>query len=99
VEAIEKIPPPRDIKGIRSFLGHAGFYKRFIRNFSKIARPLTNLLQKDVRFKFDEKCLTSFNILKQALLKAPIIQPSNWKEPFDLLCEVSHESVGATLCQ
>ena len=73
VEAIEKIPPPRDIKGIRSFLGHAGFYRKFIRNFFKIARPLTNLLQKYVCFKFDENYLIAFNILKQALLKAPMI--------------------------
>ena len=48
VDAIEKIPCPKDIKGIRSFLGHAGFYRRFIKDFSKISRPLTNLLQKDV---------------------------------------------------
>ena len=44
IEAIEKLPPPRDVKGIRSFLGHAGFYRRFIKNFSKVSRPLTNLL-------------------------------------------------------
>ena len=48
VDAIEKMPCPKDIKGIRSFLGHAGFYRRFIKDFSKISRPLTNLLQKDV---------------------------------------------------
>jgi hypothetical protein len=73
LEAIEKIPPPRDIKGIRSFLGHVGFYRRFIRNFPKIARPLTNFLHKDVTFKFDENFLIALNILKQALLKAPMI--------------------------
>ena len=50
VEAIERMPPPRDIKGIRSFLGHVGFYRRFIRNFSEISKPLTNLLQKRVSF-------------------------------------------------
>ena len=48
IEAIEKLPYPRDIKGIRSFLGHAGFYRRFIKDFSKISRPLTNLLQKEI---------------------------------------------------
>jgi hypothetical protein len=52
VDAIEKMPCPKDIKGIRSFLGHAGFYRRFIKDFSKISRPLTNLLQKDVPFIF-----------------------------------------------
>ena len=50
VDAIEKMPCPKDIKGIRSFLGHAGFYRRFIKDFSKISRPLTNLLQKDIPF-------------------------------------------------
>ena len=48
VDAIEKMPCPKDIKAIRSFLGHAGFYRRFIKDFSKISRPLTNLLQQDV---------------------------------------------------
>ena len=52
VDAIEKLPCPKDIKGIRSFLGHAGFYRRFITDFSKISRPLTNLLQKDIPFVF-----------------------------------------------
>ena len=50
VDAIEKMPCPKDIKGIRSFLGHAGFYRRFIKDFSKISRPLTNLLQKYIPF-------------------------------------------------
>ena len=54
VDAIEKMPCPKDIKGIRSFLGHAGFYRRFIKDFSKISRPLTNLLQKDIPFVFDK---------------------------------------------
>ena len=56
VDAIEKMPCPRDIKGIRSFLGHAGFYRRFIEDFSKISRCLTNLLQTDVPFVFDYDC-------------------------------------------
>jgi hypothetical protein len=56
VEAIEKMPCPRDVKVIRSILGHAGFYRRFIKDFSKISKPLTNLLQKDVPFVFDDDC-------------------------------------------
>jgi hypothetical protein len=75
VEAIEKLPYPKDIKGIRSFLGHEGFYRRFIKDFSKISKPLTNLLQKDVPFSFTEDCVESFNVLKNALISAPIIQP------------------------
>ncbi|HCS2606470.1 TPA: hypothetical protein OQT52_004322, partial [Shigella flexneri] len=71
IEAIEKLPYPRDVKGIRSFLGHAGFYRRFIKDFSKISKPLTNLLQKDVPFSFTDDCIESFNVLKKALTTAP----------------------------
>ena len=78
VDAIEKMPYPTDIKGIRSFLGHAGFYRRFIKDFSKISRPLTNLLQKDVPFVFYEDCEEAFEILKKALITAPILQPPDW---------------------
>src|SRR3954469_18065396 len=61
------MPYPRDIKSIRSFLGHAGFYRRFIKDFSKTSRPITNLLQKDIPFVFDEYCKESFEVLNKAL--------------------------------
>ena len=73
VEIIAKLPIPRSVKDIRSFLGHAGFYHRFIRDFSKIARPLTNLLAKDVPFIFDDKCSSAWEKLKLKLISAPII--------------------------
>jgi hypothetical protein len=73
IEVIEQLSPPMNIKEIQSFLGHCGFYRRFIKDFSHIARPLTNLLAKDAPFKFDDACLKSFNILKKALISAPII--------------------------
>ena len=63
-DAIKKMPYPTDIKGIRSFLGHVGFYRRFIKDFSKISRPLTNLLQKDIPFVFDDDWEETFEILK-----------------------------------
>ena len=75
LDAIEKMPCPNDIKGIRGFFGHAGFYRRFIKDFSKISRPLTNLLQKDVRFVFYNDCVEAFETLKKALTYAPIVQP------------------------
>jgi len=77
IEVIEQRPPLVNIKGIRSFLGHAGFYRRFIKDFSFIARPLTLLVAKDGRFEFDDACLTSFNLLTNALISAPIIQPTD----------------------
>jgi hypothetical protein len=64
-----------NVKGIRSFLDHDGFYHRFIKDFSFIARPLTRLLAKDVPFEFDDTCLRSFEILKKVLISTPIIQP------------------------
>ncbi|KAI5001123.1 hypothetical protein ZWY2020_011082 [Hordeum vulgare] len=99
VDAIEKMPCPTDIRGIRSFLGHAGFYRRFIKDFSKISRPLTNLLQKDVPFVFDEDCEEAFEILKRALITAPIVQPPDWNLPFEIMCDASDYVVGAVLGQ
>jgi hypothetical protein len=99
VEDIEKLPYPKDIKGIRSFLGHAGFYHRFIKDFSKISKPLTNLLQKDVPFSFIKDCVESFNVLKNALISAPIIQPPDWNLPFEIMCDASDYAVGAVLGQ
>ena len=72
VDAIEKMPIPKDIKGIHSFLGHATFYRRFIKHFSKISRPLTSLLQKV------DDCFEAFETLKKALISAPIVQPPDW---------------------
>jgi hypothetical protein len=97
IEVIEQLPPPVNIKGIRSFLGHAGFYHRFIKNFSHIARPLTNLLAKNVSFEFDDACLKAFETLKKALTSAPIIQPPDWSLPFEIMCDASDYAVGVVL--
>ena len=93
------MPPPTNVKGVRSFLGHAGFYRRFIKDFSRIARPLTNLLPKDAPFNFDEECLVALYTLKKALISAPIIQPPDWKLPFEIMCDASDYVVGAVLRQ
>src|SRR4051794_5896031 len=98
-EAIERMPYPRDIKGIRSFLGHDGFYRRFIKDFSKTSRPLTNLLQKDSPFVFDEDCKEAFEVLKNALITTPIVQPPDWNFPFEIMCDASDFAVGAVLGQ
>ena len=79
---MEKLPPPTNIKSLRSFLDHAGFYRRFIKDFSKIAKPLTQLLQKDVPFIFDEECEDAFRKIKQSLISAPIMQSPDW--PFQI---------------
>jgi hypothetical protein len=82
VETFEQLPPSTDVKSLRSFLGHDRFYRRIITDFSKITKPLTHLLQKNVAFDFDEKCLAAFRILKSVLVSAPIIQPPDWSQPF-----------------
>ena len=99
VEVIEKLPPPTNVKGIRSFLGHAGFYRRFIKDFSKIAKPLSNLLNKEVSFNFNNFCLTAFNTLKQNLISAPIITAPDWTLHFEIMCDASDYAVGAVLGQ
>ena len=99
VEVISKLPPPVNVKGVRSFLGHAGFYRRFIKDFSKIAKPLTNLLNNDVKFNFDAECEKSFNLLKEALVTAPVVQPPDWELPFEIMCDASDFAVGAVLGQ
>ena len=76
------MPCPKDVKGIRSILGHAGFYRRFIEDFSKISKPLTNLLQKYVPFLFYDDCTVAFETLKKALITAPVVQPPDWTLPF-----------------
>jgi hypothetical protein len=64
VDTVEQLPPPTDVKSLRSLLGHVGFYRRFIKDFSTLTKPLTQLLQKDVAFDFYEKCLAAFRTLK-----------------------------------
>ena len=78
IEVIDKLPPPVNVKGIRSFLGHAGFDRRFIKDFSKIAKPLTKLLNKDVVFVFNNEFLEAFNTLKAKLVSAPMFTAPDW---------------------
>ena len=80
-------------------MGHAGFYRRFIKDFSKIAKSLSNLLNKDVVFLFDEECLKAFNTLKTSLVSVPIITTPYWSQEFELMCDASDYVVGAMLGQ
>jgi len=82
IEVIDKLPPPVNVKGIRSFLGHAGFYRRFIKDFSKIAKLLRNLLNKDDVFVFNDECLEAFNTLKAKLVSASVITTPDWEQEF-----------------
>ena len=91
--------PPTPVKGIRSFLGHAGFYRRFIRDFSKIARPLCRLLEKDAKFKFDESYQRSFEEIRSKLVEAPIKAKPDWDKEFEIMCDASDYAMGAIFGQ
>ncbi|XP_040931853.1 uncharacterized protein [Gossypium hirsutum] len=99
IDIINSLPYPSTVREIRSFLGHAGFYRRFIKNFSKIAEQLCELLQKDKKFEFGPKCKEAFDTLKQKLVTAPIVQAPDWNYSFKIMCDASECSVGVVLGQ
>ena len=99
MKRLKKLPPPSSVKGIRSFLGHAGFYRRFIKDFSQIAKPLSNLLVQGIPFEFDSQCLHAFSVLKDNLVSAPIVVAPDWSFPFELMCDASDFAIGAVLGQ
>ncbi|GJT32700.1 reverse transcriptase domain-containing protein [Tanacetum coccineum] len=89
VDVIAKLPHPIIVKGIRSFLGHAGFYRQFIQDFSKIARLMTHLLEKETPFIFSKECVDAFKTLEQKLTEAPILVAPDWELPFEIMCDAS----------
>ncbi|GJS13830.1 putative nucleotidyltransferase, ribonuclease H [Tanacetum coccineum] len=95
INVIAKLPPPINVKAVRSFLGHAGFYRRLIKDFSIISRPMTKLLEKDVVFDFNKECIEAFKSLKEKLTNAPIMVSPDWSQPFELMCDASDFVVGA----
>ena len=97
VELISNLPTPKCVKDIRSFLGHAGFYRRFIRDFSAITRPLCNLLAKDVTFEWSQACEAAFDKLKTMLVSPPIMRSPIWDLPFEIMC--SDYAIGVVLGQ
>ncbi|CAN6704237.1 unnamed protein product [Malus baccata var. baccata] len=99
IDLVRHLPSPTSVREVRSFLGHAGFYRRFIKDFSKVAQPLCRLLQKEVAFEFTKECTESFKQLKELLTTAPIIVPPDWSLPFELMCDASNYALGAVLGQ
>ncbi|GKB87090.1 reverse transcriptase domain-containing protein [Tanacetum coccineum] len=88
-DVIAKLRHPTTVKGVRSFLGHAGFYRRFIQDFFKIARPMTHLLEKESPFVFSKDCINAFETFKKKLTEAPILVVLDWNLPFELMCDAS----------
>ena len=99
VAVIKTLRPPTTVKGIRSFLGFAGFYRRFIKAFSKISRPLCRLLEKDAKFDFEESCRYAFEEIKSRLVTSPIMLTPGWNNDFEILCDASDYAMGAVLEQ
>ena len=99
VSIIKTLLLPITVKGIRSFLGHASFYRRFMKDFSKISRQLCRLLEKDAKFDLDESCKAAFDEIKSRLATAPIMITHDWNKEFEIMCDVSDYAMGAVLGQ
>ena len=99
IAVIKTLMSPTTVKGIKSFLGHAEFYRRFIKDFSKISKPLCRLLEKDANFDFDESCRSAFEEIKSRLVSAPIMLTPNWNNEFEIMCDASDYAIGALLGQ
>ena len=97
VELIVKLSSPTTVKGVRQFLGRIGFYKRFIKDFSKLARPLCEVLVKDDKFIWDDRCQQSFEELKLLLTTALIVRALNWQLPLEVMCDASDFAIGVIL--
>jgi hypothetical protein len=99
VQEVMDCKPPKSVHQIRSFLGLAGYYRRFIPDFSRITKPMTKLLKKGVKFVWSEACEKAFHTLRQHLTSAPsLVQPDNSK-PFEVFCDASGTGLGCVLMQ
>ena len=99
VEAIENFPKPNTVRQLKSFMGLAGYYRRFVPQFSKIAAPLHKLLKKDVKFAWGEDQEIAFRTLKQKLMSGPILRYPNFSEESILTCDAPNDGVGVVLSQ
>lgn len=99
VRCVKDYPAPGNTKEIKQYLGLSGYYRRFIEHYSKIAKPLTNLLKKETPFEWSDECEKSFNIIKQKLIEAPILQYPDFEKPFILTTDASHFAIGCVLSQ
>ena len=99
IEVILQIPIPKTQKEVRSFLGHASYYQRFIEFFFKIATPLFTLLLKEAEFVWTYQCQSTFTYLKQKVSQAPILRGPDWSVPFHIFSDVSDIAIGVVLGQ
>jgi hypothetical protein len=99
IEAIRNFPFPKTAKQLKSFLGLAGYYRRFVPQFSKIAAPLHKLLKEDAKYVWEEEQEIAFQMLKQKLMSQPILQYPDFSKEFILTTDASNDGAGAVLSQ
>ena len=99
IDIISQIKIPSSQKEVRSFLGHVGYYRRFIQKFTNLAAPLFKLLKKDAEFCWNEQCQISFESLKTKLSSSPVLRGPNWSLPFHICTDASDTTLGAVLGQ
>ena len=94
---MSKLSPPQSQKEVRNFLGHVGYYRRFIKKFTTIATPMFKLLTKNVSFYWDSYCQIAFDTLKEKLSIAPVLIGPNWSLPFHISTDASDTALGVVL--
>jgi hypothetical protein len=99
VKDILEWKPPTIVHQVRSFLGLAGYYRRFIPDFSKLVKPITSLLKNDTKFNWSSRCNEAFEQLKLLLTTAPVLAQPDIEKPFDVYCDVSDSGLGCVLMQ
>ena len=99
VEAVMSWERPKSVFEIRSYLGLAGYYRRFIKDFSRIAAPMTRLTRKEVKFEWDDRCEEAFQELKRRLTSAPILIVPNRGRGYTVYCDASRAGLGCVLMQ
>jgi hypothetical protein len=97
IEVIVRLPPPKTQKEVRIFIGHVGYYRQFIENFTKIVAPMFGLLIKDVYFLWTEQCQTAFETLKAKLFVAPVLRGANWALPFHISIDAFNTTIRGVL--
>lgn len=99
IKAIQTLPPPRTLKGVRQVMGSASYYRRFVKDFAKITSPLANLTKSSVKLVWDDKCQAAFDLIKQKLITTPTLITLDWNEEFHVHCDASNEAIGSVLAQ
>jgi hypothetical protein len=99
VESVTKCEQPSNVTDVKSFLGMAGYYRRFIENFSKIAQPMIELLKNNTKFEWSKACEKSFQELKKRLTTAPVLTLPDIKKDFVVYCDASRQGLGCVLMQ